>query len=523
MSLKDQLKPPAPARILIVDIERVQGVAEIPFWDLNSWKGRRLPHDVVTSWPRTVCLAWKWLGDRRVQFAAEWEDGGNEGMMRKAWDLYNEADVIVGHNACVERHTKILKQDLTWVEAGELKVGDKLVGFDERTLGNWNGAGERKVAPSEVTDIVIEPRECLEVEFDNGDKVVTTPDHYWLGMSINCRNQQWYRTDRLKVGQRVNKFTSPWEADTSYEAGWLAGFLDGEGSMSAGQVTFCQRPNPALARAVEFSVKLGIDFSVPKGRDTYHGIGRGDALYAHSRGGKWNMLKILGQLQPARLIANIDWTAFGGLNSNLQADTTRTIVAVRPVGVKEVAVMATSTKTYIADGYPMHNCNFDTKKLKAEWAVLGMKAPSQFKVYDTLSVARQQFSFESNTLDSLCKRLGIASKTDHYDVKVANKAVAGDRPSQRRLEKYNRGDILATEAAYLRLRAWSTNGVNLGLFVDNLLPLCPACGSSDLTDRTVADGPATTGVSKYPKYQCKQCGAWSRGKRATDVTTRRAL
>lgn len=267
MTLAGKIKLAAPARILIVDIERVQGVAEIPFWDLNSWKGRRLPHDVVTSWPRTVCLAWKWLGDTKVQFAAEWEDGGSDGMFRTAWDLFNQADVVVGHNM---------------------------------------------------------------------------------------------------------------------------------------------------------------------------------------RG-------------------------------------------------------------------------FDAKKLAAEWAVLGLQSPSPYKIYDTLTVARQKFGFESNTLDSLCRRLNIGAKVDRYDPKVANAAVAGNTAAQKRLARYNRGDVTITEAAYLRLRAWSTNGVNLGVFVDNLLPLCPACGSSDLTDRTHADGPATTGVSKYPKYQCKQCGAWSRGKRATDVTTRRAL
>jgi hypothetical protein len=62
-----------------------------------------------------------------------------------------------------------------------------------------------------------------------------------------------------------------------------------------------------------------------------------------------------------------------------------------------------------------HNVDrFDTKNLNAEWLTLGLNAPSPFKILDTLKEARKTFGFESNTLASLTKRLGIDTKTDKY-------------------------------------------------------------------------------------------------------------
>jgi hypothetical protein len=102
-------KPPA---ILTVDIERVPGRFRIEgyrgsldiegdFWDLGQYRRmiyRRIEPDEVLEWPRTVCLAWRWYGNKRVEFAAEWQPGGFEGMLRKAWDLFDRADMTVGHN-----------------------------------------------------------------------------------------------------------------------------------------------------------------------------------------------------------------------------------------------------------------------------------------------------------------------------------------------------------------------------------------------------------------------------------------
>lgn len=98
------------AKVVTLDIERLPGRATVQhrgltisgdFWDLSGWKhviGRRIHADDVTEWPRTISVAWKHYGKPKVQFAAEWDDGGAEGMLQAAWDVYDHADILVGHN-----------------------------------------------------------------------------------------------------------------------------------------------------------------------------------------------------------------------------------------------------------------------------------------------------------------------------------------------------------------------------------------------------------------------------------------
>lgn len=100
-------------KIAILDIERVRGEAAIKFWSLGDYKNRRIHADDVTAWPRTICLAWKWYGEKKIEFAAEWEESGD--MLDRAWGVYDEADIVVGHNLG-NFDTKHLKSG--WRDAG---------------------------------------------------------------------------------------------------------------------------------------------------------------------------------------------------------------------------------------------------------------------------------------------------------------------------------------------------------------------------------------------------------------------
>jgi DNA polymerase elongation subunit (family B) len=166
-----------------------------------------------------------------------------------------------------------------------------------------------------------------------------------------------------------------------------------------------------------------------------------------------------------------------------------------------------------------HNlANFDTKKLAAEWNVLGLGRPSPWKTVDTLKVARSQFGYESNTLDALCKRLGILAKTDRYAIDVARAAVAGDRAAQRKLRAYNQGDIVATEGLYDYVRGWIPNHPHIGLWSGEDRS-CSNCGSTEL----VSSGWARTAVTAYAQYRCPNCGGWSRQNHRKGAVTMRAV
>lgn len=83
--------------VLILDIERLKGEAEVEFWTLSDFKNRRISVDDVAVWPRTICVAWKWLGHMDTHFASVWGDG-QQGMHQRIWDAVDAADVVIGHN-----------------------------------------------------------------------------------------------------------------------------------------------------------------------------------------------------------------------------------------------------------------------------------------------------------------------------------------------------------------------------------------------------------------------------------------
>lgn len=150
MSLQAQLDriQPAPLqaprkRVLTLDIERLPGRArhqhrgltiEGDFWDLSGWKhtiGYRLPPSSVVEWPRTICVAWRWYGETRTEFASEWGDGP-ERMLERVWDAYDQADVLYGHN---------------------------LAGFDTKHLNTgWRDLGLPPPSPFKIVDTLTEAR-----------------------------------------------------------------------------------------------------------------------------------------------------------------------------------------------------------------------------------------------------------------------------------------------------------------------------------------------------------------------------
>jgi len=95
-------------RILFLDIERQAGVAE-GIWQLkqNGW----LSPGQILEPPRTICVAWKWLGENNVHFAAEWR-GGHKRMVRRAHRALDEATHLVGWNSAAFDHRHLRSEFL---------------------------------------------------------------------------------------------------------------------------------------------------------------------------------------------------------------------------------------------------------------------------------------------------------------------------------------------------------------------------------------------------------------------------
>lgn len=150
--------------------------------------------------------------------------------------------------------------------------------------------------------------------------------------------------------------------------------------------------------------------------------------------------------------------------------------------------------------------SFDMPTLNKEFIVAKMTPPSPYKQVDLCRVAKEAFRFPSNKLEYIAKTLGLGEKTKHEGHELWIKCMKDDPEAWARMETYNRNDVVLLEAVYDRMRPWVKSHPNHGLYDEPGLPVCVACGSGHLQRR----GFARTTVGKYVRYQCTDCGTWSR-------------
>lgn len=151
---------------------------------------------------------------------------------------------------------------------------------------------------------------------------------------------------------------------------------------------------------------------------------------------------------------------------------------------------------------------FDIPHLNREFAELGMAPPSPFKQIDLMKVARKVFRFTSNKLDHVAQQLGIGAKVHTGGFELWLGCMAGDVKSWRLMRRYNKQDVNITDGVYVHLKPWVPHHPHIGLY-DGDMTKCGRCQQGKLQRR----GYATTSLGKYQRYQCTNCGGWTRGKR----------
>lgn len=141
---------------------------------------------------------------------------------------------------------------------------------------------------------------------------------------------------------------------------------------------------------------------------------------------------------------------------------------------------------------------FDIKKVQARFLLAGMDPPSPFQSVDTLRIAKRHFALTSNKLDDLCQALGMGKKADTGGWKLWDGCMRGDDDAWRRMEKYNKQDIVLLRDLYMVLRPWMSNHPIMHSTG------CHVCGSERLHKR----GTRRTSMFTYQLYKCLDCGAW---------------
>ena len=160
---------------------------------------------------------------------------------------------------------------------------------------------------------------------------------------------------------------------------------------------------------------------------------------------------------------------------------------------------------------------FDTKHANREFLLHGLLPPSPVQHIDLYPITKKVFQFPSYKLAYVADALGVEKKMGHEGHTLWVKCMAGDVKAWNTMRKYNKQDVVVTEAVYKALLPWITTGPSARLF--DAGADCPRCGSGELERR----GFKYTQTGKYQQYRCKSCGGWSSETRREEGTTVKAV
>jgi len=175
-----------------------------------------------------------------------------------------------------------------------------------------------------------------------------------------------------------------------------------------------------------------------------------------------------------------------------------------------------------ADAVVAHNAlQFDIKMLETRCLANGLPPLPHVKVIDTLILAKKNFRFPSNKLDSLASYLDIGRKVTHSGIDLWVKVQQGCNESLQKMVEYCKGDTDLLVEVYKALRSRGIVGTDFNAahyYADNM-HRCKVCGSDNLesTGRT-----ANTAISTFDEVRCNDCGAIHRTRSATNSKTKRA-
>lgn len=156
-----------------------------------------------------------------------------------------------------------------------------------------------------------------------------------------------------------------------------------------------------------------------------------------------------------------------------------------------------------------HNIRtFDIATLNARFVYHGLPPPTPFKVCDTLEVLKKKFRLPSNSLESASHYFGIVAK-DKQPFTLWRDCMEGIPEAWDRLITYCMHDVTVVELLYKKLIPWIDVHPNMGLYeADGSRITCPKCGSHSI----IRKGVQRTVVHTYQRFQCKECGGWSRSR-----------
>lgn len=468
-----------------------------------------------------LCFAAKWYGQEEIEFYSQWDDGDLK-MAIEAWRLLDECDVVVHFYGCVAPGNRVLTKDLKWVDVATLKVGDELLTIEESLTQEKRGKGSgkaRKYKTATVLHASPIQKECYEIELSNGTKITASEDHPWLTRIQPNYPMKFVETKDLE-GYPLLKMLDPWETDNSYEAGYLAAFMDGEGCLNQSKreegrntnlfnVSFSQKSPEIIAKLTDCLDAKGFSWT-----STVYDKNHLDMRKILVTGGLSESLKFMGSVRPSKL-DQINYCSLETNQTMVQEDVK--IIAIKPVGIQTVIGLETSSGTYFVEGFPCHNSQFDIPHLNTHFLKQGFPPPSPFKQIDLKLAVGKQFKFTSNKLQFVSEVLGLAGKEEHEGFGLWDKVMNEtgkytteiELDAKARMTSYNKQDVFLLDEVYQAVLPWIPSHPHRHLYEDGRG--CPTCGAD--TEFMQQEGYYYTKLSKFKKLRCIVCDSWFRSTR----------
>lgn len=158
----------------------------------------------------------------------------------------------LGPFACTPAESPVLMGDLSLRPIAEVQIGDEIIGFSTDTN---NAKSRRYLQKSKVLKTYQYFSKVVKITLSSGEVIRCTPDHKWY-MGKQGGNRGWHKDGKqdlrplyrsavlgrklMRVCPAVLPKLTP---EQERSAGWVAGFFDGEGSVTNGYYRNRIRPN----------------------------------------------------------------------------------------------------------------------------------------------------------------------------------------------------------------------------------------------------------------------------------------
>lgn len=258
----------------------------------------------------------------------------------------DEGCVLLEADLCVAGNTRVLKADLTWARAKDLRIDDELVSFDEDlSLGHRHRFWRSKVTNNEPL-----VRRCVRVVTDR-ESVICSEEHKWITRK-GGQGRRWTEAKNLQHGDRIPWIGYPWSTEYSYDAGWLAGLFDGEGHLCDSVVGFTQKEGKGVwERAIPLLENRG--FRLSKDRNS-GGIPRANFKTIYDN------LRFLGQIRPCRLLQR-SLSVWEGRRTWGNQSESAVVLGIHRLEEQTVYPVSTTTHTFVAEGMLCHNSQAEAR------------------------------------------------------------------------------------------------------------------------------------------------------------------